>query len=163
MPIGGGLTNFTKSIDKLTRAFDMNPNFEGIASNDLSASDVIDAVDISDVLDHIKKGAGKIFVLAKMLKELLTDPVIGPTNYTDSDTEYREMVKIEQSFLRDLKSELAKRGIGSNLIYENDGSGGFIMSMEVYEPTSTPGAMQETINDLIKSNPNYQNIQVDSF
>jgi len=146
MPIGGGLTNFNKTIDKLTRVFDPTPDFGSVIIN-----------------SYGEKVAGKVFTLLQMLVALFANPVIGPTNYTNSDTEGREMVKTEQSFLKDLKSELAKKGIGSNFTYEDDGTGGFIMNLEVYEPTDTPGVMQETINDLINSNPNYQKIQVDSF
>jgi hypothetical protein len=158
--LGGGLTNGNRSIDKLTRAFDINPNFEGIASNDIALGD---AVDINDIADAIIPGAGRVLTLGKMLGSLLTEPTIGPTNYTGSDTEFSEMVRTEQNFLKDLKGELAKKGIGSSFTYENDGSGGFIMNMEIYEPTDTPGAARQIINDLIESNPNYRNIQVDSF
>jgi RHS repeat-associated protein len=59
MPLGGGLANTQKKVDKLLKAFDLGPNFVRIASDGAEISDVID---YGNIIDEIKPVAGKILI-----------------------------------------------------------------------------------------------------
>jgi hypothetical protein len=171
MPIGGDLTSIQKDIDKLigvlSAATGFAPNNFSDAASAFSATSDGDyqtlletgvGIIAGQAASAAGKSVGNIFTLTQILGAATVDPQTGATNYTSSELAFVAMVSIEQSFSKDLIGKFRENGVSFSTHYM-EGTG-FIMNVTVLEPVGS-GIVNKIINETIKLNPLYNDIQFD--